>query len=114
MTQADRAAAYLLMASMLGKRGGFDADDPDGWQRRAAFISGIEHGSMYAADALGGRPLTELQPTLQDALRRLDAFLVQRFDTLERISQHEIDAVTAAAATLAELLRPAIENLKSQ
>jgi hypothetical protein len=112
LAEADRAVVYIKMAAMLGRQGGLDANDLDGWQRRAALVSGIEHGNMYVTNALCGRPLSLLPPTLQAAIKVLDAFIGKRLDVLRPIQQYEIDAVTDAAATVAEQLKAAIEALR--
>ena len=121
LAEADRAATYLTMAAMLGRRGGFDADDLDGWQKRSALVRGIEHGYEYAGAAidkaadvleLGMDVIERLPPDLRAAMQALSRFTLQEYDTLRPIPQADIEAVSDAAATVAERLKPVIEALK--
>lgn len=122
LAEADRAIAYCIMLSMLGRRGGFDGDDLEGWQRRAAFLRGASMSNDLATAAYGSADtlaelhvhdfLAAMPPDLRAAFDALDAFNAVPRDESRPIPQADIDAVTAAAATVAERLKQAIENLK--
>jgi hypothetical protein len=122
LVDADRAARELAMTAMLAQLGGFDADDLDGWQRRSAFVRGVEvgyrlatevHGAVGSLAALHPRDFIAAMPSdLGAAFDVLDAFNAVPRDAPDAITQAEIDAVAVAAAVVAEQLRPAIEALK--
>ena len=46
-------------------------------------------------------------------MQTLSRFTLQEYDTLRPIPQADIDAVTAAAAAVADQLKPAIEALRN-
>ena len=121
LAQADRATVYLTMSAALGRQGGFDAEGLDGWQRRSALVRGVEHGYEYAGGALDpaadmvvlGMGIIERLPAdLRAAMQTLSRFTLQEYDTLRPIPQADIEAVSDAAATVAERLKPVIEALK--
>jgi hypothetical protein len=111
---SDRAVAFFTMVAKLGAAGGFDEPDLPGWQRRSAFVRGAEHGSWLVGEALGGRSLAEFSPALRTATSTITAFLIGEPDTMIPIPQDDIDAVTTAAATVAERLKSEIEAVKSR
>jgi Ser/Thr protein kinase RdoA (MazF antagonist) len=110
------------MLSMLGRRGGFDGDDLEGWQRRAALLRGARMSNDLATAAYGSAGtlaelhvsdfLAAMPPDLRAAFDALDAFNATPHNESHPIPQDAVDAVTAAAATISERLKPAIEALK--
>ena len=120
---ADRAAYHFSMVAGLGRKRGFDEPGLDGWQRRSAFVRGVDVGSQMASAAIGMAASIE-QLSAAEVHARIGTELAAAFDviskfsaaprdTSESIPQADIDAVTAASATVAERLKSAIEALKA-
>jgi hypothetical protein len=110
---ADHATFNFSMVAELGRQGGFDLPGVDGWQRRAAFLHGIDVAMELSIAALDGRTVRDLPPDLKSAFDLFIVFRLNDYDTLAPIPQADIDAVTVAAETVAEHLKAAIETLRS-
>ena len=117
------AVYHFEMVARLGRKRGFDAPGLEGWQRRSAFVRGVEVASAQASAAIG-LAASEEQLSAAEVHARIGGELLTAFDVISiftstphdtsaSIPQAEIDAVTAAAATVAERLKPAIEALKN-
>lgn len=108
----DRAVRYLEKSAAVGRHPGINELNQDGWEKRSAFLRGIDVGRAFVIAALDGRTGTDLPLDLKAAIDTMTSLRINDYDTLAVIPQADIDAVCAAADVIVEQIKPALEALR--